>query len=151
MCRISDNLKLCSCEIPAENLKDFWVLHRFLKGKENYIIGEAMLPYGIRPDDNEFNEDLLGRLLNHGNVFDFAYIPIKKDRLQLSFTLNPRNSEPVWDSYVHYGFEYMKGKWRNIGFDTLEWEWRHEELSHGKIVQNNDHSVHPCPIYLNET
>ncbi|WP_449436534.1 hypothetical protein [Pedobacter steynii] len=74
MCTISNKLKLCTCKTKdLYRLKNFWVLHRFVKGKNEMILGEMILPNFNPLIDVALNEKVLVALLNDGNIFDVAF------------------------------------------------------------------------------
>jgi hypothetical protein len=136
MCRVSDKIKLCTCSTDIEKLKDYWVFHRYDKGKNNMVIGEPMLPHYIDPADETFNWALLLRLLNEGDIFDIELHPKAGDRLELAFKYG-EDSFPR-DSRLHYGFCFSKGKWVKDEFDGLEWMWHHNEERYGKIMEKKE-------------
>jgi len=126
MCAISDKLKLCTCVTGAGNLRQFWVLYRHVKGKNEMIIGQPVLPCDIDPVTDSINRKLLLRLLNGENVFDKPLYPVARDRLQLSFTMDD-------GSMLSYGFVYKKDRWSALEFDYFGWFTRHDEIKNGKI------------------
>lgn len=123
-----DKLKLCACHALTGNEQHYWVLHRYDRTMKNEIIGEAMLPSWLDPQDEACNKATLLRLLNEGDVFD-KDLGIKNiDRLQFSFNLP--------DKYeLYYGYEYRNGKWHKDFFDAIEWMWQHEPTEEG-IIEN---------------
>lgn len=128
MCKVSSKLKLCTCN--TEDIyaaEHYWIFHRFEEDKNNFIIGQLMLPPEIDPAIHKFNQRRLALLLNKENPFDIKIEPKEKDRLQLAFTIPP-NAE-----HIVYGFEYRNNRWRKCGFDTLEWQWFHNEEKLGEI------------------
>jgi len=126
MCKVSSSLKLCTCD--AKKLpENYWIFHRFNAEKEWYVVGETMLPYFISADDDEFNRNLLLKLLNEKDVFDIEMNPQNKDRLQLTF-------KPSTKSHcIYYGFEYLNGKWIHSSYDWHEWQWHHDRELSGEI------------------
>lgn len=78
MCEVSNKLKLCMCsKVEYSSLKNYWILHRFVKGKSVWIIGDPVMPLILRQEVNLRNKTLLIGLLNDSNVFDFPYRPKK--------------------------------------------------------------------------
>ena len=126
MCKISDKLKLCTCKTAIDNLKHYWVLYRFVNGKEEMLMGEPVMPVFIDPAMDTFNRSLLLKLLNDGNIFDDPLYPVNKDRLQLYFKISDEGG-------VHYGFIYKKNDWQAIEFDYFDWFSKHDEIKKGKI------------------
>lgn len=128
MCTISNKLKLCTCGTKnVYTLKNFWVLHRFVKGKNDIVVGETIMPYFNPAVDVKLNEETLLKLLNEGNIFDFDIALKDKDLLHLAFTFDGD------EEHNNYGFEFKKGNWINVGHDSLTWMWQHEEYKYGKI------------------
>ncbi len=128
MCRVSNKLKLCTCNADINTLKNYWVLHRFIKGKKDYIVGELTLPNYLDPEDDGHNRKLLPQLLNERNTWDIDITPKHKDRLLLSFTTEQ-------DREFHYGFEYRKSRWVECQYDGIEWHWHHDMTESGEISQ----------------
>ena len=99
MCKVSDKLKLCSCNAEkVESLKHFWVLNR----PENLgqcIIGEIMPPADIGKQIENFNIERLRKHLNDGNCFDVILSHQEKDILELHFTCS-KDSFVVAESFV---------------------------------------------------
>ena len=131
MCTISNKLKLCSCKTKdVYTLKNFWVLHRFVRGKDEYILGETMMPCVNPLVDDELNERNLSALLNDGQVFDFDIQLKNKDLLQLAFKFNGDKEQ-----HNNYGFEFKNGKWKTVEYDLFGWMYHHEEFKYGKVKQ----------------
>ena len=134
MCRISHQLKLCTCSSKYKLPLNYWIFHRYNRTKNISIMGEPMLPASISPQDEAFNAALLLKLLNQGDVFDIDLHPQNKDRLQLSFYIKHPPS-PSESQHIHYGFEYHNGQWHPEAYEPLEWENTHDEEEQGKIAQ----------------
>lgn len=128
MCKVSDKLKLCTCEVPDNN-RHYWLLYRWVKGKNEILIGEFMLPFFIDKKINQLNNQLLVHLLNEGNVFDGSIFPKERDRLALSFY-----TPGVYSEYLTYGFSYWRKKWHPKGYDWLEWQRQHDTIKKGIIL-----------------
>jgi hypothetical protein len=129
MCTISTKLKLCTCKTKdIYSLKNFWVLHRLVEGKNEMVLGEVMQPYINPLVDVELNNKTILSLLNDGNVFDVDIELKNRDLLHIAFKFDG-------DYWQHndYGFEFKKGEWKNVEFDALGWMWHHEEFKYGKI------------------
>jgi hypothetical protein len=91
-------------------------------------MGTTMMPAGIDPEIDKFNQETLLNLLNEGNAFDTEMILQEKDRLEISFTIGPPK-----DSFITYGFEYKNRKWQAEPFDPFGWMYQHNEEQSGKI------------------
>jgi hypothetical protein len=127
MCTVSNKLKLCTCKNDATITKDFWALYRFVKGKKDIVIGESVMPAFIDPEKDIYNQNLLLKLLNEGNVFDEPLFPINKDRLQISFDLEEKGQ-------LNYGFLFKTNQWTIIEYDCFDWLTAHKEIKEGKIT-----------------
>ena len=86
MCKISTQLKLCTCKTKqAETLKHYWILYRpHFSGME--ILGSINAPADIIMETNLYNEETFNTLLNAGNCFDVDMKVGEKDVLQLYFS-----------------------------------------------------------------
>lgn len=128
MCKVSQQLKLCTCRTDIYELDHYWIFHRFIKGKKNIVIGQAMLPASIDPADDTFNQSLLLNLLNEGDIFDVEIKPSAKDRLEISLLIGPGKEDRIT-----YGFECKQDKWVATEYDPLMWMWNHDEEKSGEI------------------
>jgi hypothetical protein len=131
MCEVSDKLKLCTCSSDISKLKYYWVFYRYVGDKLESIMGEPIMPVAINPETDLLNQQLLAKLLNDGNVFDFELNPRAKDRLLLAFNIAKGKKDESW---LHYGFEYKRKKWTGCEYDSFDWENQLEEEKFGKIL-----------------
>ena len=129
MCKVSNKLKLCTCTKPLENLKHYWIFHRFIKGKNEFVIGEPIMPEYFLFTNHPDNESIIEELLNNKNLFDVDIIPKNNDRLELSLTCK----DPIV-RLMTFGFEYKSSKWKTIEYDCFGWMQKHEDVKHGKIT-----------------
>jgi hypothetical protein len=127
MCTVSDKLKLCTCKNDAATTKDFWALYRFVKGKQDIVIGDPVIPAFINPEKDLYNQSLLLKLLNEGNFFDEPLYPIDKDKLQISFDLEEKGQ-------LNYGFLFEHNEWKIIEYEFFDWLTTHKEIKEGKIT-----------------
>ncbi len=126
MCKVSDKLRLCTCNAGGERPTNYWEFYRFIKGKDTIVIGEIFLPAGIDTASELYNRATLISLLNESDPFDVELHPKAKDRLVLSFHV-------ANEGRLNYGFEYRKKKWVEKEFDALMWMRKHEEECFGEI------------------
>lgn len=131
MCRVSEKLKLCTCEFDPDKTKYYWELSRYNSEKDLNIMGTTLPPVEINPENDALNRKLLSKLLNDGNVFDIELNPKNKDRLLLSFQIKTDS----WNNQLNYGYKYKNGKWIEDEFDPFEWSWHHDEEKSGKILK----------------
>ena len=129
MCKVSDKIKLCTCSAGSINeLKHFWILHRYSKTKNEIFIGELVMPYMIDGATFLNNKTVLLKRINEADAFDIDLSPKNKDRIQLTFTC----PEPA-DQQITYGYSFKKGIWVEEEFDPLTWSWHHEKDKFGII------------------
>ena len=89
------------------------------------------MPVAINPEIDTLNIQLIGKLLNDGNVFDFELTPKAKDRLLLAFNIAKGKEDKRW---LFYGFEYKRNKWTGCDYDSFDWENQLDEEKYGKIL-----------------
>jgi len=129
-------MQLCTCNTNVHELKHYWIFYRFIEGQNNIVLGEAMLPAQINPEDDSFNQATILRLLNEGNIFDNDIKPVKKDRLELSFSI-----DNMQQATLSYGFEFKNNKWVAAKFDPLMWLWKHQQEKQGDIINVLEENV----------
>ncbi len=126
MCKISDKIKFCTCDLSGiEDLKNYWILHRYDSEKGYEIIGEIILPFFISPDILKHNKDILLKRLNEPGVFDIELSLKSKDRLQIHLCWG----EEEYD----YGFVFENKQWVECEYDFFDWSYNHVEAEHGTI------------------
>ena len=122
MCKVSDKLKLCSCETEnVENLKHYWVLNRPI-ARGDRTLGSLMPPADIGEYFEKLNINSLRKQLNSGNCFDIELTHQENDILELHFTCTGNNLLDQSTSYkgnLVYAFSYKKGKWRKTAYDAF--------------------------------
>jgi hypothetical protein len=106
----------------------FWVLHRFIKGKNTVIIGRTALPDLDCKIYQKLNERTILKVLNQGEAFDFELNLQDKDLLYMHFKFDGDNR-----LHCNYGFEYKNGQWKTSTYSNLRWMWHHEKLMDSKI------------------
>ncbi|MCX6323551.1 MAG: hypothetical protein NTZ41_05045 [Sphingobacteriales bacterium] len=136
MCKISDKLKLCTCKTEdVKRLKHYWILKRH-NGKNNCIIGEAILPANIGKQADKINETIILKMLNGGNCFDVELQLEENDILELHFTFNADPEKYLklswYGNYLAYAFIFQKDSWKKTHFDPFGENLY--EVQKGKIV-----------------
>jgi hypothetical protein len=131
MCVISDKITFCTCNSGSvEALKNYWALYRADKGKNEFLIGEPMLPSEFTDPNYKMNSLTLSKRLNEPDAFD---IPIEfKSKDQLLVVLN--NSADGADTLT-YCFIFSKGKWRKQSIDVFQLINEYKEFTFGKMQQ----------------
>lgn len=137
MCKVSDQLKLCSCKTKnVEDLKHYWVLKRH-NGEHNCIVGEAILPANIGEDVDKVNIRTLRKMLNSGNCFDAEMLHQENDILELHFTFYADPEKyfmlPCHGNYLAYAFVFKNDKWRKTDFNPFGENL--DDIQKGKIVR----------------
>lgn len=122
MCKVSKELKLCSCggevsEADLARLDNHWMYERLGTGEQTLLkLGEAV----IHIDEVErLNLARLREILNERNCFDFELVPKENDRLHLWFTFKESPNKK------HFEFKYEEGAWQFTG----EMDWLDENTS----------------------
>ena len=116
MCKVSDQLKLCSCKTRnIERLKHYWILKRPNGGNES-IMGDAILPANIGEDADKINIEALAKMLNSGNCFDTELHHQEEDILILHFTFNADSYD---GNYFAYAFVFKNNKWEETDYDPF--------------------------------
>jgi hypothetical protein len=129
MCIISDKIKFCTCTNDLADLKHYWILYRRTKSKNEYIVGEPMMPTSMRDQNFEMNKSTLLERLNEEDAFDFQMKFKEKDRLDVIIN-NRLNSDLSTFSYT---FEYKQGTWRFIDTDPFDIVNFFKEVGGGKM------------------
>lgn len=127
MCKLDDKLKFCTCRArSAAALAHAWIFHRFDAKKDCRVIGRVAIPPRLAKEVEQHNRALLLSRINEADAFDVDLAPREGDRLQLNFQF----SDTQW---AVYGYEYRKGRWVEQPFNSLEWQWHHEEEAFGVV------------------
>ncbi len=121
MCKVSDKLKLCSCNTnDARNLKHYWVLNK-PACKDEFIVGDILPPANIGEQVEKFNINSLRKQLNNANCFDVELIHQENDVLELHFTCEQNlisdDGASYLGTYLVYAFAYKNGRWKKISYD----------------------------------
>jgi hypothetical protein len=130
MCELSDKLKLCTCDVGSvADLTHYWVLHRFVGGKNHMVVGRTAIRDTLDPKLEAHNRALLLARLNEGDVFDVDPKPHEGDRLLLSF----RCEEAGKPKTIQYGYAHVGGQWIEEPYDALGWQWHHDRGPFGDV------------------
>jgi hypothetical protein len=129
MCRISDKIKFCTCS-PIDNVEDmenYWVVYKFNKDKNEFILGEPMIPTAFRDPKFVLNETVILDRLNDGDAFDKPFKFNKYDRLEVVLKINPMD-----DSYC-YNFLFGGRKWKAVEEDPFELMNQYDQEKEGEV------------------
>jgi hypothetical protein len=131
MCKVSDQIKFCTCDIDnLEELTNYWIFYRYHRDKNEIIVGSYMFPVRWNPAIVEHNEATLLKRINESDAFDTDLRPKYKDRLEIVLHWKDANDtapEDLFNGPLHLGFEFKKGKWQPCTYDYFEWVKKHEE------------------------
>lgn len=127
MCKNIDEITFCTCpDFNFNELKNYWVLYRFEKGKEDYIIGETMLPV---QDVKTFQpiENQIVSALNSRQVFDKAIEFQDHDKLAVYLTQDQSK-----ESFC-FSFLFTESIWKSIKYCPFELSARNNFNQEGKL------------------
>ena len=129
MCIVSDKIKFCTCANGSvENLKHYWILYRYIKDKEEYCMGEPMIPTSMRDLRFEENQFALLNRLNEPDAFDVPLMFKAKDLLEIVIN----NTSDFHETFT-YTFKFKKGKWEAEETDPFDIMNHFDEENSGKI------------------
>lgn len=128
MCKVSKKLTLSSSTKDISKLNHYWVLHRYVEGNNEIQVGEPMIPFSTKNEDDIKNKILLLKLLNEGKLFDTAITLKDKDKLELSFSGNANDNVKMV-----YGFTYTNNEWIEERINPFELMNHYNEAYSGKI------------------
>lgn len=121
MCKVSKDLKLCSCvgeisESDIGKLEHYWIYERLTNGEQSrFRIGETV--YTV-DRIQALNVQGLTETLNSRNCFDFELTPEQDDKLELYFTCKESSLR------TNFEFRYKNGAWK---FFSRHWDWMEEQ------------------------
>ncbi len=114
MCDVNGPFKLCTCDTNVDRTKPHWILHRYIQSKEEYqMMGDFRTPNLYQQNSTRS----LKRRLNSVNVFDFEYVPVEGDYLELFLSpeidcyVDDEDEEDYVEFDPDYILEFKKGKW----------------------------------------
>lgn len=130
MCVISDSIKFCTCAKGSIRSMDcYWILVRIGNPKENWIIGEPIMPFGFLDSDYESNRLTLLKRLNEPDAFDKVLDIQINDKLHIVFN----NLSKLMPQIV-YAYQFSDGKWVKDEYDWFELEnYHHKKVAKGII------------------
>ncbi|KAA5542059.1 hypothetical protein [Adhaeribacter rhizoryzae] len=130
MCVVSDKIKFCTCKSPSiDKLNNYWLLHRWEKDKDEFVLGEPMMPSELTDPDFIINNTTLENRLNEPGAFDFPIVFKPKDQLEIVFNNFAKDDS----NRLTYCFRFKKGKWVKEEYDVFELMSHYEEYAFGKM------------------
>ena len=130
MCLVSDKIKFCTCKASSpEKLNNYWLLHRFAKGKNLYVLGTPSMPTYLTDPNFIINNFTLEKRLNEPDAFDFPVAFKPKDQLVIVFNSLAQDYEKI----LTYCFRFTKEKWVSEEYDVFGLMSRYDEIAFGKL------------------
>ncbi len=123
MCLVSEDIKFCTCAKGSIRSMDcYWILYRIGNPKENWIIGEPMMPFGFLDTDYESNRLILLKRLNESDAFDKVLDIQINDKLHIVFNNLSKLEQPIV-----YAYQFIKSKWVEDEYDWFELKNHHHK------------------------
>jgi hypothetical protein len=126
MCKISNEIKLCSCGDKDVPLTNMWIL-RANSISEHKLVGEFFASEDKEEAIEKLNYNLLLNKLNKNNLFDFDYVPENGDELEIRICQDNKRSQEV--VFVFY-FKHCWTKKMPLQF------WEETHIKHQGIINN---------------
>ena len=131
MCKVSDKIKFCTCSsdnLNIEELDHYWVLNRYNKEKNEFVLGEPSLPSEYKDSNFIINRENLLKRINEPDAFDKPLDIKRKDRLELVL-----NNNQDYDKIFVYEFEYTGKEWKYVSHDPFNLMSHYDEVNSGKL------------------
>lgn len=132
MCIVSEKVAFCTCvNGSVDELEHYWVLYRFTKAKQKYIIvGQPVMPPGFLEVDLMQTETILEKRINEPDAFDIPLVCKPKDQL----TIVLHNHAVKAGKRVVFTFTYQRKKWVLDYSFPFEHEGEYQEMKFGKLI-----------------
>ncbi|MEJ1221416.1 hypothetical protein [Sediminicola sp. 1XM1-17] len=104
MCKISEEIKLCSCATHMDSINNMWRLKSYTKPQ--IVFGEYYPSLPQHSKQEILNHRILLDKLNSKNLFDFEYEPQEGDLLEISICVDEGHGK-----FVFFTFYHEDGKW----------------------------------------
>jgi hypothetical protein len=132
MCIVSDKIKFCTCtSADLDELPHYWLLHRFNKEKDEFILGQPRIPLSYYEPYYKLNKEIFAQRLNEPDSFDFEFHFRDNDRLVI--VLNNLSADE--DQRMTFCFSYNKEKWVPEQYNLFELANHYDELKFGQFKQ----------------
>jgi hypothetical protein len=137
MCKLSEKLKLCTCNARSvAALKHYWVLFRFDATKNRMVRGRVSLPDRLDAKVEAYNRRLLLARLQEADAFDVDLHPEEGDRLAITFQCSEAGaSGRRATKIITYGYAHKGGRWVEERYNPLSWQWHHDRERFGALRQ----------------
>lgn len=133
MCKASDKIKFCTCvdeNTNIEELNHYWVLHRYNKDKNEFLMGLPIFTDHLHPMF-EINSEILVSTLNTPEAFDINLEFKSEDRLEIVLC---NNSKKVTSRFM-YTFKFTGKIWKPIESDCFDLINRFDQVNSGEIKE----------------
>lgn len=132
MCIVSDKIKFCTCEVESyDELPHYWLLYRYNKNKEWYILGSTQMPADFLKANYTLNVETFIKRLNEPDAFDKPIKFKSKDRIEIVLNNLSENEK----DQMTFCFEYKKRQWSEIQYDFFELRNEFDEMEFGNFSQ----------------
>ena len=134
MCKVSDKIKFCTCvdeNTNIDELNHYWVLHRYNKDKNEFLMGLPIFPDHPHPMF-KINDEILVNTLNSPEAFDTHLVFKSEDRLEIVLC---NNSKEVTSRFI-YTFKYTGKTWKSIESDCFDLMNRFDQINTGELKEN---------------
>ncbi len=127
MCKISKEIKLCSCATNLESIDNMWVLKTNL-ARPQILFGEYYHLGLSRKKQDVKNRELLLDKLNSKNLFDFEYTPCENDQLEITICVDEGGGK-----FLKFKFYYSDGRWTDKKIPFMNEEIK---ITNGGYIKN---------------
>jgi hypothetical protein len=132
MCIVSDKIRFCTCEVESyDELPNYWLLYRYNKNKEWYILGSTQMPADFLKPNYTINVETFIKRLNEPDAFDKPIKFKSKDRIEIVLNNLSENES----DRTTYCFAFKKGIWSEIQYDFFELRNEFDEMGFGNFSQ----------------
>lgn len=123
MCEKTDRIIFCTCPAGEDIPEEHWILHRFVDGKDELIIGSPRMPEYITVAYDDMELELCWRL-NESDCFDKPMSFVTNDLLVVS----------IYGFEKHFAFEFNGRDWKPArDKDAFELMRAYEETKQGCV------------------
>ncbi|ALM08844.1 hypothetical protein SB49_14340 [Sediminicola sp. YIK13] len=126
MCKLSNEIKLCSCSKKEVRPDNRWIL-KANSISEFQMVGEFIAPEDQEDQTEKWNYKLLLKKLNSKNLFDFEYVPENGDELEIRIRKDDKGSEDLIFVF------YFMGRWTE---EMPLRQLKQTKIKHQGIIEN---------------
>ena len=139
MCERNDRIIFCTCAMEEDLPEEYWMLHRFVDGKNEFILGSPRMPVQLTLAYEDMDM-LLCKRLNELDCFDKPIVFEAKDVLVIYLDGFEKD----------FVYEFNDGEWKSSpDIDSYELARAYDELNTGCINENWKKSTEISTIIIN--